>query len=309
MKGSSYAGHSCFARVIMKPTAPLTYIRSFEASARHLSFTAAADELGYTQAAISNHVRALEKLIGRQLFVRYPRSLKLTEMGEAFLPTLRQALDQIQDATDAIIASAQNRTVVVSCPISLAANWLPDCLANFRRAHSDIEILLHGKVWDEVDKSVPDIAISIDRFDDRSANATLLWNDTLALLCAPHLAQVLREPADLYRMDWIAVASRQEYWRQVCAALGLDPTRQRKSVTTNVSNIAMELAVAGAGCVVTQSSIATPFLARGLLVEPFPLRPASPWSYYLVENPKAKGPAVRAVRDWIVEHAIRDLPG
>src|SRR5690606_12727755 len=131
-------------------------------------------ELGYSQAAISSHVRALEQLIGRQLFVRYPRSLKLTEMGEAFLPTLRQALDQIQDATDAIIASAQNRTVVISCPISLAENWLPACLADFRRAHPDIEIVLHGTVWDEVDRSVPDITITIERYDNRPVNAFVL---------------------------------------------------------------------------------------------------------------------------------------
>ena len=75
----------------MKPPPPLNYIRSFECSARHLSFTDAARELGYTQAAVSTHVRSLEQYIGRQLFIRYPRSLKLTDMGAAFLPTLRQA--------------------------------------------------------------------------------------------------------------------------------------------------------------------------------------------------------------------------
>lgn len=287
----------------MKPAAPLTYIRSFEASARHLSFTAAASELGYTQAAISSHVRALEKLIGRQLFVRYPRSLKLTEMGEAFLPTLRQALNQIQDATDAIIASAQNRTVVISCPISLAENWLPVCLADFRRSHPDIEIVLHGTVWDEVDRSSPDITITIERFDSRPANALMMWSDPLTLLCAPSMRERLREPADLYRVDWIGVASRQEYWRQVCEALGLDFGLQPKSFTTNVTNIALELAAAGAGCVATQASIAATYLRRGLLVEPFPVGTPSPWNYYLIENPAAKGPVIRAVRDWIVERA------
>lgn len=293
----------------MKPAAPLTYIRSFEASARHLSFTAAADELGYSQAAISTHVRALEQLIGRQLFVRYPRSLKLTEMGEAFLPTLRQALDQIQDATDAIIASAQNRTVVVSCPISLAENWLPACLADFRRAHPDIEIVLHGTVWDEVDRSVPDITITIERYDNRPVNAFMLWNDPLALLCTPALAEELRDPADLYRFDWITVASRQEYWRHICDALGLEHSRQRKSFTTNVSNVGLELAVAGAGCVVTQASTAAVYLKRGLLVEPFPVRPPSPWNYYLIENPAAKAPVIRTMRDWIVERAGRGQTG
>lgn len=293
----------------MKPAAPLTYIRSFEASARHLSFTVAAEELGYTQAAISNHVRALEKLIGRQLFVRYPRSLKLTEMGEAFLPTLRQALDQIQDATDAIIASAQNRTVVISCPISLAENWLPACLADFRRVNPDIEIVLHGTVWDEVDRSVPDITITIDRYDSRPANAFALWNDPLMLLCAPSVAEELREPADLHRFDWIAVASRQEYWRHICEALGLGSGPQRKSFTTNVSNIALELAAAGAGCVATQASVAAAYVKRGLLVEPFPVRPPSPWSYYLIENPAAKAPVIRTMRDWIAERASREPPG
>src|SRR5512136_271357 len=73
-------------RCPMKPPPPLNHIRSFECSARHLSFTLAANELGYTQAAVSNHVRALEHYLGRKLFIRYPRSLKLTEMGEAFLP-------------------------------------------------------------------------------------------------------------------------------------------------------------------------------------------------------------------------------
>ncbi|HEV7415169.1 MAG TPA: LysR substrate-binding domain-containing protein [Tianweitania sediminis] len=289
----------------MKPAAPLTYIRSFEASARHLSFTAAALELGYTQAAISSHVRALEKLIGRPLFVRYPRSLRLTEMGEAFLPTLRQALDQIQDATDAIIASAKNRTVVISAPISLAENWLPRCLAEFRRTYRDTELVLHGTVWEEADRTVPDITITVDRFDHRPADSVALWNDPLALLCAPSLAAELRSPSDLLQFDWIAVHSRQEYWRQFCEALDLDPARQRKSFTTNVSNIAMELAVAGAGCTAAQLSIAETYLQRGLLVEPFAVRPASPWTYYLVESARAKGPVVRVVRDWITNWAER----
>ena len=76
----------------MKNLPPLNYIRSFEASARHLSFTRAAEELGMTQAAVSGHVRALEQYIGRPLFHRAPRSLGLTEVAASYLPTLRQAL-------------------------------------------------------------------------------------------------------------------------------------------------------------------------------------------------------------------------
>ena len=92
-----------------RPPPPLHLIRSFEAAARHLSFTRAAEELGYTQAAISTHIRALEKHVGRQLFIRRARSLVLTEIGEAFLPTLRQALDQIDRATDGVVTGATTK--------------------------------------------------------------------------------------------------------------------------------------------------------------------------------------------------------
>ena len=88
--------------ISMKDVPPLNFVRSFEAAARHLSFTEAARELGYTQAAISGHVRALEQWIGQDLFHRETKGIRLTEVGEAFLPTLRQALKQIDNATRAV---------------------------------------------------------------------------------------------------------------------------------------------------------------------------------------------------------------
>src|SRR3954454_25228157 len=224
----------------MKPPAPLNYISSFESSARHLSFTAAAKELGYTQAAVSTHVRALEHHIGRQLFIRYPRSLKLTEMGEAFLPTLRQALDQIDQATEAIVTSARKRTVVISCPMSLAENWLAGCMAAFRRQHPEIEIVLHGTIWEDLSEQIADITISTRRFDDRPPGGVPLWNDQLVLLCAPALLPDLLQPADILRVDRIFVHGRQEYWKCIGDRLGIDISEREKGVTTNASNIALE---------------------------------------------------------------------
>lgn len=290
----------------MKQPPPLNHIRSFECSARHLSFTLAANELGYTQAAVSNHVRALEQYIGRPLFVRYPRSLKLTEVGEAFLPTLRQALDQIDFATEAIVASQRNRTVVVSCPTSLAENWLAGCMAAFRKKHPEIELLLHGTIWEDPNEPAADIAISIRRFDDRPANGVPLWNDELALLCAPAMLEGpgrLSEPRDILDADRIFIHGRQEYWTCVSEALGISAAAHEKGITTNASNIALELAASGAGCVAIQVSLARLYLQRGLLVEPFPIRAASPWGYYLCGNPLSKGMAVKLATEWIVSRA------
>ncbi|MEY3959418.1 MAG: hypothetical protein RIR14_71, partial [Pseudomonadota bacterium] len=119
----------------MKNLPPLNYIRSFEASARHLSFTRAAEELGMTQAAVSGHVRALEQYIGRPLFHRAPRSLSLTEVAASYLPTLRQALAQIDVATGQILTVAHRQEVTLACPASLATNWLPPRLRAFGAAH------------------------------------------------------------------------------------------------------------------------------------------------------------------------------
>ncbi|PLU65184.1 LysR family transcriptional regulator [Sinorhizobium medicae] len=312
----------------MKPPPPLNYIRSFECSARHLSFTEAAEELGYTQAAISNHVRALEQYLGRQLFIRYPRSLKLTEMGEAFLPTLRQALNQIDFATEAVLASARNKTVVISCPTSLAENWLakcvagfsrkhPDveillenwlakCVAGFSRKHPDVEILLHGTIWEDSTEQIADILISIRRFDNMPANGMQLWNDRLVLLCAPQLVHgqnPLKTPADVLNSNWIAVHGRQEFWQEMADALGIDASANEKRLSTNSTNIALEMAASGAGCIVTTHSLARTYVDRGLLVEPFNIRPRSAWNYYLADGQASKGTTVSKVRDWIIAEA------
>jgi LysR family glycine cleavage system transcriptional activator len=287
----------------MKPPPPLTYIRSFECAARHLSFTTAAKELGYTQAAISAHIRSLEQHIGRQLFIRYPRSLKLTEMGEAFLPTLRQALDQIDQATEAVVASARKRTVVVSCPTSLAENWLAGCMAAFRREHPAIEVVLHGTIWDDLTEPLADLVVSTRRFDDRPPDSVVLWDDRLVLLCAPTFAGILQAPPDILKLDRISVHGRQEYWQCMGEALGIDISERDKGFATNSSNIALELAANGAGCVATQLSLARRYLDRGLLVEPFPVRPPSPWTYYLSESRLSKGNVVKTVKEWILARA------
>ncbi|MGB3389888.1 MAG: LysR substrate-binding domain-containing protein [Pseudaminobacter sp.] len=289
-----------------KVPAPLNYIRSFECSARHLSFTEAADELGYTQAAISNHVRALENYLGRQLFIRYPRSLKLTEIGEAFLPMLREALKQIDFATEAVLASARNRTVVISCPTSLAENWLSKAISAFSRKNPEIEILMHGIIWEQPTEQIADVSIAVRRDDNRPAFSAQLWQDRLVMVCAPELLTgrgAISKPDDLLKANWIAIHGRQEFWPEMAAALGIDASRNDKRLSTNSTNIALELAASGAGCLVTTWSLARLYVERGLLVEPFKARPPSRWNYYLMDSPTAKGGVVRRVREWLMDEA------
>lgn len=276
-----------------RPPAPISYIRSFEASARHLSFTQAASELGYTQAAISAHVRGLEKYLGRTLFVRNARSLELTEIGESFLPTLRQALAQIDNATEAIAKTSPEDSVLIACPISLAQSWLADVLASFWAGHPDVEVLVHGTVWDREAEDMADLAISIHRHDEAPAQCRQLLTERLIVLCAPELATDLVQPEDILLQPRILVSGRQDLFTVVETQLGLPTSATpRDRLRTSASNVALDMAARGLGVTVALSTLAAPYLARGQLVDPIGLSWPSPWGYYIsTPSRRLSGPA------------------
>lgn len=280
-----------------RPPPPLHLIRSFECAARHLSFTRAAEELGYTQAAISMHIRALEKYMGRKLFVRRARSLALTEIGEAFLPTLRQALDQIDRATDAVVTGSRSRSVVLACPVSLAENWLPDRLTAFNRQNPDIEVLVHATVWDSPGDDIADLSISIHLDDDAPPSASPLWNEALVLVAAPQIARVLQHPDDLKDTKRIGIAGRQDVWPLMFQALGIEATGPSPVLRTNSTNVALELAASGAGVTVALASLAQVYIRRGLLTRLFDASPTSPWGYYIRTLSAQPSPTVLKLRD------------
>ncbi len=293
-----------------RPPPPLNLIRSFECTARHLSFTRAAQELGYTQAAISTHVRALEKYIGRELFVRNARSLQLTEIGAAFLPTLRQALAQIDAATDSVLAGGRDRSVIVACPFSLAENWLSGAVAAFQAERRDIEVTIHGIVWEDSLDGIADVVITVNRDDDAPSGARPLWPETLSLVCAPAIAEQMRSPQDVLAHRRVITAGRQEYWSIFAEATGeprlavIDPAHGAQ-LRTNASNVALELAAHGAGVTIALTSLCGTYLSRGLLAEPFVVRPRSPWNYYVALRATHRG----GVAERLVAHLLARGPG
>src|SRR5690606_10011245 len=98
----------------------------------------------------------------------------LTDIGEAFLPTLRQAIAQIDDATDAIRSVNSKHTVVVTCPVSLAESWLAESLARFRVECPEIDVVVHGTVWDTSLQPIADIAITVNRDSEVAEGAVQL---------------------------------------------------------------------------------------------------------------------------------------
>lgn len=296
----------------MKALPPLNFIRSFECAARHLSFTEAAIELSCTQAAVSGHIRALEKWIGQDLFHRDPRGVRLTEVGEAFLPTLRQSLKQIDNATRAVMNSKLNEAVVISCPASLANSWLAECLTAFGRQHPAISLVVHGTIWEDLSERLSDITISHSRIGDAPDGAMQLWEDKLVLVCAPgHLRAHGKQQAitAISEAAWIQLLGREEYWQCMMEALGVAGTDHAMRVSVNMMNMALEYAARDAGITVAPLSLAKVFLERKLLAEPVQVRPRSPWAYFLSESRHAKARNVGIVKRWILSYAERTMRG
>ena len=143
----------------MKSLPHLSFLRSFEAAARHLSFTSAAEELNCTQAAVSSHVRSLEDYLGRPLFVRHARSLTLTDVAQGYLPSVQRALQEIDTATQSLVTKGSAKAVTISCPVSLTENWMPRVIAGFHKAHPKTEVTLNSTVWADLQENASDITI------------------------------------------------------------------------------------------------------------------------------------------------------
>ncbi|MDC0739538.1 LysR substrate-binding domain-containing protein [Cognatishimia sp. SS12] len=292
----------------MKNTPYLNFVRSFEAAARHLSFTAAAEELNYTQSAISNHVRSLEEFIGRPLFIRYPRSLALTTLGEAYLPSIRHALSEIDKSTEAIITTLHEKKVVVSCPASLAQNWLAQIVPQFNAVHPDITVAIHGNLWAVDDTNVADIKITSARREDAPQDAQLLWREKLAVVCAPDYqvaGRPLSEVAQMRDAQLIHLLGRTAYWQAFAEMFGLSNWNLASGAQTNSLDVALELAANGQGCAILPKSLLGNYLRRGLLIEPFEFELESPWSCYITQiKPETSKPA-QILHGFLAEHAAR----
>src|SRR5246500_4164312 len=121
---------------------PLNALRAFEAAARHLNFSRAADELSGTPGAVAQQIQNLEDYVGAALFKRTPRGLLLTDSAQTALPALREAFDRLADASSLLTAAVDGRRLTLTAPPSFAAKWLVPRLGRFEAAHPQVDVWL-----------------------------------------------------------------------------------------------------------------------------------------------------------------------
>jgi LysR family glycine cleavage system transcriptional activator len=284
---------------------PLTWLRAFEVSARHLSFTAAAQELHLTQAAVSKHVKSLELRLQRQLFLRHPRSLELTKWGDAYLPKVQDALERLAIGTREVFGRPQDDLLTIRCAVSFAVNWLSPRLPGFLARHPRTRLRILSSVWAEpFDAEAFDLDIQYGTGTFPDAVSHRLTREAITPLCAPGLLKALRVPDDLARQRLLHVQGYQEGWGTWLAAARADKVDPGQGIQTDTSLTAYALASNGLGVALGRTSLAAPYQTSGQLVMPFDLLVPISEGFFVLE-PGTPGPQrdVKPFVNWLVQEA------
>jgi LysR family transcriptional regulator, glycine cleavage system transcriptional activator len=251
---------------------PLTTLRSFEASARLLSFSKAADELHVTHGAVSRAIRHLEDHLGVRLFKRSVRAVNLTATGAAYAASVRDVLGRLATATAVIMDQQSMGVLNISTLDSFAAKWLIPRLFRFRQAHGDIEVRLATsvKLADFVNDGI-DIAIRYGSGRYPGVKAELLMREEVFPVCSPRLvkgAHPLKSAADLKHHTLIHDAFEIDWamWLKTAGVEGVDPYRGPRFES---SDHAVQAAIQGEGVVLGRSALVGDDLQAGRLVKPF----------------------------------------
>src|SRR5258708_10498823 len=265
---------------------PLNGLRAFEAAARHMSFTDAADELSVTQAAISHQVRGLEQRLGLKLFVRRNRSLLLSEAGQAYLPAVRSAFDQLNEATEKLLQKDRGGHLTVTTTASFATKWLVPRLGGFQRANPEIDVRISTNTG-LVDFSREDVDIGIRYGRGQWANlvAERLVGEDIMPVCAPSVVKgpnALRKPADLKRFTLLHIGTFPDDWQVWLTAAGVKGVDATRGVTFDNSIVAYQAATDGLGVALGRNPRVAAALKAGPLAAPLAFKMPSEPAHYVV---------------------------
>ena len=289
----------------------LNLLRTFDAAARHLSFTLAASELNISQAAVSQQIRNLESYLDCRLFIRQNRSLSLTSKGQAYLDVVHEALDRLDTVTDQLFPGQHDKCVTLRCTSAIATLWLAPKLKSLQKAHSDIELRINtlGQLSDGEKVSSTELEIFISAKKPADNRSLKLLTSTITPVCAPTLnanRQPAEDPGDLLNFELIHVLGYDDDWHRWFSRHHRDKVKIPGGLTVDGSLIAIEAARRGEGVMLGRRPFIDHYLMSGELVEFF----SNPYTlnsdYYLRHLPKNKTRREHEiVANWLLELATQ----
>lgn len=294
----------------------LDFFRGFDASARHLSFTHAAEELHLTQSALSRQIKTLEEEIGTKLFERGRRGLALTSAGETLHVTVRAVLREVTQTVAAIRARGEAHRLTVSTTVSFASLWLVPRLERFRKEQPSIEVFVSAdNRMIDLDRGEVDVVVRFTTEELVPEQAVRLFGERIVPVVSPRLLarskRGLKRPADLAhhvllhlqdplgRVPWVD-------WSVWLTAAGVPDLEPAGSLRFSQYDQLVQAAIAGQGVALGRRPLVDDFLADGTLVMPLPKRSSVSRAYFAAAASHARErPEVQAFVAWLVDEARR----
>ena len=293
---------------------PLKALRAFESTARHLSFTEAADELHVTPAAIGHQVRALEDYFGQKLLIRSTRKVELTDVARWALPIVSQSFDLLAEAGERLTAPVIGPALNLTVEPGFAARWLVQHLEGFQQLYPGRDVRLSAG-YDLVDFRQRSFDMGIRFGDGRYPGLMVhrLGLEEVFPVCSPALmegSKAIRKPGDLSQHtllheDWV-MANEQVWpsWKMWLKATGADRVDPNPGPHFSNSALAIQAAIGGQGVALSSTAMVTDDLAASRLVRPFgeEFKTQLETAYFLVYLPEVEHePKIVAFRDWLKE--------
>jgi LysR family glycine cleavage system transcriptional activator len=281
---------------------PVAWLRVFEVAARHLSFSAAGEELRVTPSAVSQQVRLLEHRLGQELFQRMPRGLRLTGAGEALAPVCRESFGRLDAALLELFGDRKGDRLVIRVAAGFARHWLLPRVAAFSRKHPDIPLRIAASVWsgEPLDPNV-EIDIRLGSGPVAGMACVQLTEDELFPACSPRLLRSRKAP-DLASAPLLHTIGFAQGWRDWLSAAEIERRPGARDVEFDSVLLSQEMAALGHGVVLARTSFAEDLLRAKRLAAPFALRLKAKDNIWLVH---AAGLARRApaamFRDWLLD--------
>jgi LysR family transcriptional regulator, glycine cleavage system transcriptional activator len=289
---------------------PLNALKSFEAAARHESFTRAAEELHVTQGAVSQQVKALEAELGFKLFERERQRLKITEAGRDYLMVIRDALDRIAHGTERLMQRQSAGALTVSTSPDFAAKWLVHRLARFAEAHPGIDLRISATMH-HVDFAREDVDLAVRHGDGNwpGLDVARLCSEQLFAICSPKLLtgrNRLQQPADVLKWPLLHLDDHKA-WQRWLALAGVAAPETLQGPVLNRASMVIDAAIDGQGIALARTALAAWDLINRRIVRPFDLTWRLAKTYWIVcPKATAKVAKISRFRDWLLAEAADD---
>lgn len=255
----------------MRKLPPLNALRAFEAAARNRSFTSAANELCVTVTAVSHQIKNLEDQLGRKLFDRTPREVRLTAIGERLFPLLRDGFDRFAEAFEEIGSAKSGQSITVSTTRAFAERWLMPRLERFSRVYPEIIVNVEGTedLADLYEQGI-DLAIRYGRTSDASLSCIDLLEDRYlavhrrdAVNAKPQISDFKTRGLLAYR--WKNRADNYPSWEKWLERVGFEGLTQYRVCWYNDESLAMHAMERGIGALLCSNVLVSDDIQSGSL--------------------------------------------